>query len=91
VGAFDIKLPPFLTADVDFENTDPRSGWWGGNTYRYFIVLKFGGVEVGRWEWDADTDLAEREEPDEDDVAHFVAEKLTAILFPPNPLEEREM
>lgn len=81
-GEVSVKLPPFLTADVEFEDTNPRSGWWGDNTMRYFIVLRFGGREIGRWEWKADQPLETRDEPDEDDVAIFVAERLAEVLFP---------
>lgn len=82
MGAYGVQLPPFLSADVDFENTNPRAGWWGGNTYRYFIVLKFGGREIGRWEWQTDRPIEAREEPDEDDIVRFVAERLAEVLFP---------
>ena len=82
MGAYDIKLPPFLTADVDLEDTEPRRGWWGGNTFRYFIVLKFGGREIGRWEWQTERPIEAREEPDEDDLVIFVSEKLSEVMFP---------
>ncbi len=75
-----IELPLMLTAD---KTIGEMMNDWPYHT-QWHIVLWFGDVEVATWEWQADRPLEERTEPDDGDVAQFVAAKLRAVLGVPS-------
>lgn len=76
-----VNLPPMLSARMDIKDVYPEERRFPA-IWQYFIVLTFGGVEVSRWEWQADKPLAERTEPDEYDISDFIAAKLREKFFP---------
>lgn len=90
-GSYSVKLPPFLTADIE-HGERPRNSYWR-EPVAQFIVLKFGYSEIARWEWQADRPVSARDELEDDDVfgyavTDFVAEKLREMLFPKESTKE---
>lgn len=94
-GDYSIKLPPFLTVEIESESAAYHPGaigYWRA-PIKQFIVLKFGYSEIGRWEWQSDRPVDQRVELEEDDITNytvtdFVAEKLREKLFPEEPKED---